>query len=268
MAPHRPRRDDVALLQQLRQLRSAAHRARTDTYYIEGVRMVAQAVQAGAPITLGVVAPELLTGPAAQAAAADLRATGAPVAELSADAFVRISFKESGHGIGAVMRSTIEPLAAVDALHGRWVALADIQNSGNLGAIMRTADGVGCAGLLLLDDTVDPYHPAALRASMGALFALRLVRTSFAELVSFLRSRSCPLIGTSPAAPLPYHALRYPSDYVLLMGSERTGLSVAQQAACEQLIHIPMAGISDSLNVAVATSIVLYAALQQRDAKP
>jgi TrmH family RNA methyltransferase len=253
----------------VRQLRSRTERDRTGTFYIEGARIVAQAVQAGAEITQGVVAPDLIVGTHAANTVAALRATGAPIMEVSIPAFESISFKENLQGIGAVVRAQVGTLAAIPADETRlWVALDGVGNSGNLGAIMRTCDAVGGAGLILLGNTTDPHHPDAVRASMGSLFALQVVRAGFDEFVAWKAAHGYTVIGTSPAATQEYRAVSYPPAAILLMGSERTGLSPTQQAASDQLVQIPMVGTADSLNLGVATSIVLYEIFYQQRAAP
>ena len=264
--PNRPPPYNPAtVVQDVRQLRTPAARERTGTYYIEGARIVAQAVQAGAEITLGVIAPELIAGAHAVETVAALRATGAPVVELSAKAFESLSFKENLQGIGAVVRRRLGRLADIAAVPGRvWVALDGVGNPGNLGAIMRTCDAIGGAGLLLLGDTTDPYHPTAVRAGMGSLFALQVVRARFDEFVRWKGRHGYAVVGASPDVTQEYRAVTYPISVILLMGSERLGLSPQQQAACDLLIRIPMVGTADSLNLGVATSIVLYEIFHQR----
>ena len=139
---------------------------------------------------------------------------------------------------------------------------ADVFRS--LAAILRTCDAVGGAGVILLGSTTDPYDPAAVRASMGAIFSQRLARTSFAELTAWCGRHSVAVVGTSPSAPLDYQAVAYQSPLVLLMGSEPRGLSSEQQALCDLTVNIPMVGHSDSLNLAVATGIMLYEVFNQR----
>jgi RNA methyltransferase, TrmH family len=259
---------DTAIVKELRQLRSRDERERTGTFYIEGVHIVAQAVRLGATIERCVVAPDLLTSGYGKELAGQLRAADVPITELSAAAFGSISFKENLQGLGAVVRPRAETLEDVRMLPAEmWVALHGVGNPGNLGAILRTCDAVGCTGLIMLGDTTDPFHPAAVRASMGALFAQRLARASWEEFVDWKQRHGHPVVGTSGGADLEYRAVDYPLPFVLLMGSERLGLSPAQQAACDLLVRIPMIGAGDSLNLGVATSIVLYEAFHQhRDA--
>ncbi|MGH2459770.1 MAG: TrmH family RNA methyltransferase [Chloroflexota bacterium] len=258
-----------ATIRQIRRLRGREERERTGTCYVEGARIVARALRAGFTIERGVVAPDLLSGDYGLSIAAELRRAGVPMVELSPPAFGSISFKESLQGIGAVVRTRFESLPDVD-LTGTlgWVALDAVGNPGNLGAILRTCEAVGCAGIIALGDTVDPYHPAAVRASMGAVFDQRFARTSFAEFARWKRERGYPVIGTSGGAPREYREVAYHAPVVLLMGSERLGLADEQQAVCDQLVRIPMVGTVDSLNLAVATSVVLYEVFQQNRPAP
>jgi RNA methyltransferase, TrmH family len=265
MSGNKSRYNPDSLVKQVRQLRSPAERNRTGTFYIEGARIVAQAIQTGADIEFGVIAPGLLNGEHAINTVNSLLSRGIRVVELSNADFESISFKDNLQGIGAVVRRHAESLANVLVTEPMtWVALDGVGNPGNLGAIMRTCDAVGCAGLLLLGNTTDPYHPAAIRASMGSFFALRMIRANFNEFIDWARASGCAVIGTTPNAEQEYRAATYPPSRVLLMGSERLGLSAAQQAACDLLVHIPMVGTCDSLNLGVATSIVLYEMFHQQ----
>jgi TrmH family RNA methyltransferase len=218
MSKHKSRYGPDSTVKQLRQLRSPAERERTGTFYIEGPRIVAQAVQAEADIAFGVIAPGLLNGEHAINTVNSLLSRGIRVVELSNADFESISFKDNLQGIGAVVRRHSESLANVPlSVKMTWVALDGVGNPGNLGAIMRTCDAVGCAGLLLLGSTTDPYHPAAIRASMGSFFALRMIRTSFGEFVEWARANRCAVVGTTPTAEQEYREVAYPACRVLLI---------------------------------------------------
>jgi RNA methyltransferase, TrmH family len=175
-----------------------------------------------------------------------------------------LAAKDRAQGLGVVVRQRWESLARLDANAGhRWVALDTVQYPANLGTILRTCDAVGAAGVILLGDTADPYDPAAVRASVGAIFALRLARASFAELFEWKRRNRVMVVGTSPTATLDYRSVAYKPPVVLLMGSEPRGLAREQQDMCDAVVTIPMVGRSDSLNLAVATSVVLYEIFHQ-----
>lgn len=149
-----------------------------------------------------------------------------------------------------------------------WVALDAVQDPGNLGTIIRTSDAAGGHGVVLTGQATDPYDPASVRASMGSLFAQRLARGTFAELMSWAKAQELTVVGTSGAAAKAYDdkscASTYKKPLVLLMGSEREGLSAEQQAACDLVVKIPMVGRCDSLNLAVATGIMLYEIRRRR----
>jgi len=153
----------------------------------------------------------------------------------------------------------------------RWgVALFAPQDPGNIGTILRTIDGAGASGLLLLDDpqeglsSADAYHPNAVRASMGTLFWYPVVISSFADFAGWARQNGYHVYGTSAHGSTDYREVEsYPRPCILLMGSEREGLTPGQVALCQVLIRMPMRGHATSLNLAVATGVMLYAMLEK-----
>ncbi len=254
-------------IKQIRALRSRKERQQTGLFFVEGVRLVGEAVQLQAEIEALVVAPELLTSPFGRDLA-EQRPVGAARLEVSADVFRSISSKENPQGLGALVRQRWESLEAARPVEGLcWVALNGVGDPGNLGTILRTCDAVGAAGVILLGDTTDPYDPAAVRGSMGAVFSQHLVRASFPDLLAWKARHGCHLVGTSDAASTDYQSVRYQRPLVLMMGSEAQGLSQEQQEACDTVVAIPMAGRSDSLNLAVATGVLLYEVFNQRRAR-
>lgn len=166
----------------LRKLQDRKTRQDSGLFYIEGLRIVTEAVQQGAQIDTLVVAPDLLRSVFGQQLVAEQHAAGTPVLEVSAEIFRRVSLKEGPQGLAAVVRQRWFPLREVMVTGGQtWVALDAVADPGNLGTILRTHDAVGGQGVILLDQSTDPYDPTASRASMGALFTQKLVRASFDE---------------------------------------------------------------------------------------
>jgi RNA methyltransferase, TrmH family len=248
-----------ARIKQIRSLRNRKEREETGLFFVEGIRIVVEAVQAGAEIETLVVAPDLLKSQIGQETVRQEQERGIPVLEVSAQVFKSLSVKEGPQGIGAVLREHWEPLDRVRLTSGLgWVALDAAQDPGNIGTIMRTNDAVGGTGIMLLGNSADPYDPSALRASMGAIFSQKLVKASFADFARWKERHHYTVVGTSDSAKLDYREARYHAPLVLLMGSERQGLSAEQQAVCDMMVCIPMIGRSDSLNLSVATGIVLY----------
>jgi TrmH family RNA methyltransferase len=252
-------------IKQIRVLLKRPERERTGLALIEGLRLVTEALRFPERVRQVIVAPELLKNQRGRDLVQDHAARGFPVMFVSAEAFESFSQKDGPQGIAAVISQKWEQLHQVKLSVGDcWVALAAIQDPGNLGTILRSCDAVGCRGIFLLDHATDPYDPTALRASMGAIFSQRLVKTSFRAFAEWKNKHHYAVAGTSDAAALHYREVTYPSPVILLMGSERQGLLPEQQAACDFVVSIPMSGSCDSLNVAIATAVVLYEILDQR----
>lgn len=245
-------------VKRIRSLRNRKQREETGLFFAEGIRIVAEAAELGADIETLVLSPELLTSPFARDLAERLYGN-VPVLELTSTVFQTISRKEGPQGIGAVIRTRLCALDQLDLQHGLcWIALEAIADPGNLGTILRTADGVGAAGVILLGATADPYDHTAVRGSMGAVFSQQIVRADLTGLHDWTLDNHVHIVGTSDAAHRDYRAAEYPNPLVLLMGSERHGLSSEAAALCSSLVRIPMTGRSDSLNLAVATGVMLY----------
>jgi TrmH family RNA methyltransferase len=216
-------------------------------------------VQTGAPIETLVIAPNLLISDFGQSLLAHPSVQNVERIEVSAEIYEKIAHKDGPQGIGAIVRQQWRPLDDLaPARDSLWVALDAIADPGNLGTIMRTADGVGAQGIILLGQSTDPYDPAAVKASMGAVFSLTLSQANWTDFHRWQRAQSVMLVGTSDHASVDYQAIQYRRPLALLMGSERHGLSDEMMAACDEIARIPMTGRSDSLNLAVATAVMLY----------
>lgn len=252
----------------IRKLQERKTRQESGLFVIEGLRILAEAAAQNTTIEMLIAAPGLLQSSFGQQLLEEQRARGVSVLEVSDELFQRISVKDGPQGLAAVVRQQWRALADLRPMDEKtWVALDSIADPGNLGTILRTQDATGGPGVILLDQSTDPYDPAAVRGSMGALFTQALVRASFDELIDWLRQHDCPLVGTSDHASEDYHTYRYPSRMTLLMGSERHGLQPHHLARCSSVVRIPMLGQSDSLNLAVATAVTLYEILNQRREK-
>ncbi len=246
-------------IKHIRALRHRKEREQSDLAFIEGIRIVAEAAVLPDTVETLVVAPDLLTSSFAQELVAAQQAKGVPILEVTPEVFAGLSLKEGPQGIGAVIRQRWETLENVRLSHEfGWVALDAAQDPGNLGTILRTCDAIGCSGLILTGQSTDPYDPTALRASMGAIFSQRLIRASFEEFVAWKRQHRYVVVGTSGASSTDYQSATYRFPVILLMGSERLGLSPEQQAVCDIVVSLPMVGHTDSLNLAVATGVMLY----------
>ena len=256
---------DDARLHSVRALGKRAERDRTQTFFAEGLRFVGQAVAQNAAIEAVLVVPKTLDHPFGQRLRRQLEGRRVPIWETTPELFLQLSRAEEPQWIGAIVRQRWDPPALLSTAPGLcWVALDEVHSPGNLGTILRTGDAVGASGLIALGDSVDPYDPACVRATMGAIFAQRLVRMSSADFAVWKRQAGGFLVGTSPHAKNDYRAVAYPPGTILYMGGERKGLSEERQRLCDDLVRIPMVGRSDSLNLAVATGVMLYEVFNQR----
>jgi TrmH family RNA methyltransferase len=248
-------------IKQIRKLRERKERQQSGSFYLEGLHIVGEAVTLSWPLETLIYAPERMTSIFGRQTVDAFIAKGGSVLEVSGAVFDSLSEKDGPQGLAAVAKQRWSALDSIAPAGGDlWIALDSVADPGNLGTIMRTCDAVGGKGVMLLDQSTDPYDPSAVRGSMGALFACQLVRCNFPEFSAWKRAVNIPVIGTSDKAAQDYHSYPYPDPFVLLMGSERQGLQEMHLNLCDAVVAIPMLGRSDSLNLAVATALVAYEA--------
>ncbi len=243
----------------IRKLEQKKFRQESDQFFIEGLRIVGEAVQTGAQIDSLVIAPELLLSEFGKSLLHHPAVKDVEKVEVSAEIYKKIAHKEGPQGIGAIIQQNWQSLEEIKVQpDDLWVALDAVSDPGNLGTIMRTAEAVGAKGIILLGHTTDPYDPTAVKASMGALFSLKLTRPQWREFREWQVSNEIAVVGTSDHAQTDYQHVKYEQPLILLMGSERHGLSAEMEAACDHMVRIPMQGRGDSLNLAVASAVMLY----------
>ena len=252
------------VLELVRALRAREHREKTGQYTVEGVRFLVTAADSGAEITALIVCEALLSSVVGQMIVRRLRRRSVPVHAIDEAHFASLSrlVDGSGRGVIAVVRQrwrALERLADDDL----WLAVETVRSPGNLGTLLRTCLAVGARGVIVIGDA-DVHDPACVRATMGALDALALVRLQPSELVALVRRSHATLVGASPDGRLDFRRTSYTRATVVLLGSERRGISREMRRACDSLVRIPMASSMDSLNLAVAGSLVLYEAFAQR----
>jgi RNA methyltransferase, TrmH family len=253
------------LVKRIRALGERKARRREGAFFVEGLQPVWQAVEAGAEIETFVVAPDLLVSERAQELLAAQEASGTRVAHVAASIFASLSDRDGPSGLGAIVRARTTQLEDLPVRpDAPLVALHRIGNPGNLGTIIRTADATGAGGLILLGETTDPFAPAAVKASMGALFALPIAHVADPEhFFAWAAERGIAVVTTSARAPDEHWAIRYPRPLALLLGSEGDGLPPELMARGDLRVRIPMAGTARSLNLAVAAGVLLYEVKRQ-----
>lgn len=248
-------------IKQIRSLHQRKGREETGLFIVEGIRHIGEAVEAGMQIDNLCYAPDLLSSAYALELLEQQQARGTTCLALETSTFTSLADKENPQGILAVVRKPTWALAQLSPSNFPWgVALVAPQDPGNIGTVLRTIDAVGASGLLLLENSADPYHPSAVRASMGAIFWYPVVQTSFADFLQWSKGNAYTLYGTSAHDSRDYRLVEQVHfPLILLLGSEREGLSPEQRQACDQLLSLPMHGRTTSLNLAVAAGVMLYA---------
>lgn len=237
-------------------------RLRERLFVAEGIRLGLAAHESGASIRAAVVAPDFLRSDRALRLVESLRASGAEILEVSADVFRSFSSRDNPQGLAIVAEIEDISLDKVEIDRGLCqVALNEPQDPGNVGTILRTCDGVGAGALILLEHSVDPYDPRAVRASMGAIFTRRIVHSTLRELTEWSEHNGCDLIAVTGSGEIEYRAYVFRKPLILLMGSERQGLPT--DAHVKASVFIPMSGAVDSLNLSVATGLLLYEVFHQ-----
>ena len=245
-------------IKQIRALSRRKQREATGLCVAEGIFHAGEALAAG-DVAYLVYAPDVLVSPFGRDLVGTAEAAGTPVYPVTTEVMAAVADKDNPQGLLAVVRQRSATLDEFTPATHPWpVALVAPQDPGNVGTILRTIDAVGASGLLLLDGGVDVYHPAAVRASMGAVFHLPVARATFDQFVAWARGGGYTVVGTSSHGRSDYRTAAYAPPLVLLMGSEREGLSAEQTAVCDLLLRLPMRGRVHSLNLAAATAVFLY----------
>ncbi|MEM8827941.1 MAG: RNA methyltransferase [Cyanobacteria bacterium P01_G01_bin.19] len=248
------------VLTEVLQIQSSRHfRDQHGLFYIEGVRNFIQAVENHFKIATILYSETLLIVPPARQLVRKLRREGVETVKLTPEEFRKISHSKKASGIAAMVRQRWTKLHQISPRQKLcWTALEKVRSSGNLGTLIRSSEAIGGGGFILIGRSIDPYDPGVIRATMGALFHQKLIRTTYSSLAHWVRRHKCDVVGASPAGKINFHRFKYARSTILFLGEERKGLSQNQQDLCHHLIHIPMVGKSDSLNLGVAGSLLLY----------
>ncbi len=255
------------LIKRIKRLRKKKYRQQEKVFFAEGLSVVLAAVEHGATIDTIVFSRGLLTSKVAWDMLAERQAAGTRCVELSPQLFQAISERDNPVGLGAIIAThwmEVEKLeVAPDAV---FVALVDVAEPGNLGTIVRTIDACRASGLILVGRTVDPFHPTAVKASMGTIFSVPVCHLGDAEkLLHWATSKNLHKIATSARAKDSYKSKTYRFPALLMLGSERQGLPPDLIATADIAVSIPMVGAASSLNLAVATGVLLYELFDQRN---
>ena len=245
----------------VRALHLRKEREETGQFLAEGLKIVTEAVELGRAPRILLYGAEAALHPLLRRAQVATEAAGGEAIEVSREILAKISRRDNPQTVLAVFEQAFTPLESL-APHCApcWVALEAVRDPGNLGTIVRTADAAGCGGVILVGDCCDPYSVEAVRATMGSIFAVKIAKASAAQFVAWRDSWPGSVVGTLLTATTDFRAAVYMPPTLILMGNEQAGLTPQLAALCDVTVKIPMRGRADSLNLAVATGVMIYAA--------
>lgn len=183
----------------------------------------------------------------------------------SKEVFKKISYREHPDGLLALAKPEYKKLESLKLpANPLLIILEAVEKPGNLGAILRTADAAGADAVIINDLKTDIYNPNVIRASQGTVFTSKVVISKTEETIKWLKKNKIKSLATAPDAEKNYSEEDYKKGTAIIMGAEDKGLSEVWLDAADEKIKIKMAGKIDSLNVSVATAIVIFEALRQR----
>jgi TrmH family RNA methyltransferase len=241
------------------------YRDRKGLFFIEGVRNFIQASDRGCEIATILFSEKLCIAPIARKLFRRARRNGIPCINLTPEEFRQVSRADRASGIAAILRQHWSQLQQISPHSGLcWLVLETVRSHGNFGTLIRTSEAVGGAGFILIGRSIDPFDANVIRATMGGIFRQQFVRTNYRDLQQWLQRHGCEAIGASPDGAIDLHRFHCHSSTVLLLGEERQGLNSQQREICGHLVRIPMQGEADSLNLAVAGSLLMYEVLRSR----
>ena len=246
-------------------LRQRRQRDRQRRFLIEGGREIAAAVEAGWPLETLYYCPELTADQDADDLLQRCRTRGVACHATNAAVFAKLAYRDTG--LLAVAPTRELGLAGLPVPEAGqppfYLVAAGIEKPGNLGAMLRAANAAGASGLIVADAVVDVFNPNVVRASLGALFRLAVAQAEGDAVRGWLQARDIRLLAASPAAATSYHCVDWRGKAAIVIGSEAEGLAADWLVGAEA-VRIPLAGGVDSLNAAIAASVLLFEARRQR----
>jgi TrmH family RNA methyltransferase len=247
-------------------LRDRRERETTGLTIVDGSRELGRAIDAGIEIDEAFVCEVLVRTPQTRDVVGRLAATVGftPVSEA---VIAKLAFGDRSDGVVAIVRSPSTSLDRLDpGSDGLVVVVEGLEKPGNLGAILRTADGAGARAVVAADPRTDLYNPNAIRASLGTIFAVPVAAASSQEVLEWLAGRGARIVAARVDAERPYTDADLRGPVALVLGSEAEGLRSTWDDPRVEPVRIPMHGAADSLNVSVAAAVLLYEAVRQRSA--
>jgi TrmH family RNA methyltransferase len=247
-----------------RKLDQRKHRERQNRFLVEGLQILHMALDGGARPLEVFYCQALFTGPEAPALLERFRQTGAELVPVSEHVIQALSERDTSQGIAATFALFETSLKTIHPADSEMVVVLDrLQDPGNAGTLIRTADAVGAAAVALIEPCVDPFDPKTVRGSMGSLFNVPLVRTEdVPALFDWLHAQNLRPVGADAHQGQIWGQGLWEGSVALILGNEARGLSEDVRAHVKDWARLPIVGKAESLNVAVAGGVLMYAWLQ------
>ncbi len=246
-------------------LRGRRERDREGLTLIDGVRETLRALAGGATLRRAFLYPDAIGSHEGQALLERLGEESVPITELSREAFEKLAYGDRLDGVVAVAET---PSCSLDQLvlpaEPLIGVIEGVEKPGNLGAILRSADGAGVNAVIVADSATDLFNPNIIRASIGTVFAVRVAVASSGDVLEWLEHRQIAIVAARVQASVEYTQADYRGAVAIALGSEARGLSDPWAELARASVHVPMRGVADSLNVSATAAILFYEALRQR----
>jgi RNA methyltransferase, TrmH family len=244
-------------------LRDRRERDRTDLFLIEGYRELKRAIDAGRKIDTLFYCPALFLGENEDEL---LQKSKAALLCCTPGVFEKISYRDRPDGLLGIAPQLHLRLDDLQLSSHPFLVIAEsIEKPGNLGTILRSCDAAGVDAVIVCDPTTDIHNPNVVRSSVGTLFTQRVLEANREDTLAFLRKHHIKIAAATPHADLIYTEASFKEAIAIAVGTEQYGLSESWMKTADLLLRIPMRGAADSLNVASATTLMLYEVIRQRN---
>ncbi len=254
------------LIKEIKLLHKKKGRWNTKSFFIEGIRSVEQCIKSGEKVKYIVYSSELLSE-SGQDFINDVESEAFDIYEVTQELFKDISDTDTPQGILAVVQFNEYKLEDILNDNNFLILLDRVQDPGNLGTIIRNSDAFGANGVIVTSGCVDIYNPKTIRSTMGSIFQIPIVHMdSTVEAIETLKNQGISVISSSLDTDNYSYDIDFKSDCALVVGNEASGISGEVIESSDQLVKIPMAGDAESLNAAVASGVLMYEVLRQRNA--
>jgi TrmH family RNA methyltransferase len=245
-------------------LRDRRGRAQQGRFLIDGARELMRAIAGGVQLTELFVCPPSCKSSESRQLLERLADIQAEVWHVAPEVFEKMAFGQRHDGLLAVAETPRRTLPDLSAGDGLIAVLEGLEKPGNVGAVLRSADGAGVAGVVVADPGTDLWNPNCIRASLGTVFTVPLAQATASETLDWLRARGSKVFAARLDAERNYTDVDLRGNAAIVLGSEAAGLSDAWRDAQITSIKLPMHGTADSLNVSAAAAVLFYEALRQR----